>query len=302
MSKWYDDRDLVRELPLRYRVYALYSRLLGAKDSRRVPGGSFLLRVIRKASSMFRASTIARVRGINGLLVVTDFADERVLDVIHEIRGENAEYIVMKALLTEGSTFVDVGANFGTFSLLASQLVGKNGRVIAIEPQLRLVQFIRESIGLSGITNCVVLQSAVSREKGTREFFIPAGDSGRAGFFKSFSGQHQHESTRVPVDTLASLVGDISGSIVVKIDVEGSEMRVLDGANEFIREHRPKIIIEINPSSAAASGVSPVEIVNRLAMLGYDSFSTAESFPAAVPRDSLPLTRQFNLVSRHSGP
>lgn len=301
MSKWYSDRELVSGLPLRYRAYAFYSRLLGARDSRRVPGGSFLLRLLRNASSLFRASTIVRVRGIDGLVVVTDFADERVLDVIHEVRGENPEYLVMKALLIEGSAFVDVGANFGTFSLLASRLVGKSGQVIAIEPQLRLVQFLRESIGLSGITNCVVKQSAVSREKGTREFFIPADDSGRAGFFESFSGLEKHDSTRVPVDTLGSLVGEISSSLVVKIDVEGSEMRVLDGANEFIRTHRPAMIIELNPLSAAASGASSIEIVDRLVQLGYDWFSTAESFPAVVSSESLPLERQFNLVARHGG-
>lgn len=297
MSKWYCDRDLVRALPLRYRAYALYSRLFGAKDSRRVPGGSFLLRFIRSASSTFHSSTVARVHGIDGLVVVTDFADERVLEVIHEIRGENPEYRVMKALLTEGSTFIDVGANFGTFSLLASRLIGTKGRVIAIEPQPRLVQLIKESIGLSGATNCIVKQSAVSRESGTREFMIPVGDSGRAGFFKSFSGQRAHETTHVPVDRLARVVGQVSAPVVLKIDVEGSEMRVLDGANEFIRAHRPAIIVEINPESAAAAGTSTIEIVDRLDRLGYEFFSTTESFPANVRRDSLPLRRQFNLVA-----
>ena len=251
---------------------------------------------------MFRASTIGRVRGIDGLVVVTDFADERILEVIHEIRGENPEYLVMKALLTEGSTFVDVGANFGTFSLLASRLVGKKGRVIAIEPQLRLVQFIKESIGLSGVTNCLVKQSAVSRDKGEEEFLIPVEDSGRAGFFESFSGQVEHAKIRVPVDTLGSLVGEVRGNVIVKIDVEGSEMRVLDGANEFIRAHCPAIMIEINPASAAAAGVSPIEIVGRLAQVGYDSFSTVESFPAVLSRDSLPLMRQFNLVATKRNP
>lgn len=297
MMKWYSDRELVTELPFRYRAYALYSRLFGAKDSRRVPGGSFLLRFIRSASSMFRASTIARVHGIDGLVVVTDFADERALEVIHEIRGENPEYRVMKAWLSEGSTFIDVGANFGTFSLLASRLVGKTGWVIAIEPQPRLARYIKESIGLSGITNCTVKQSAVSAEKGTSEFLVPVNDSGRAGFFESFSGRRPHESTRVPVDTLGSLAGDLSDSIVMKIDVEGSELRVLDGATEFIRARHPAILIELNPESAAASGFSTVDIVDRLTQLGYDSFSTAESFPDALLRDSLPLSRQFNLAA-----
>jgi len=237
------------------------------------------------------------VHGIDGLVVVTDFADERILDVIHEIRGENPEYTVMKAMLSEGSTFIDVGANFGTFSLLASRLVGPKGQVIAIEPQLRLVQFIRESIGLSGITNCVVKQAAVSRETGTREFHIPAGDSGRAGFFASFSARREHESSRVPVESLTSLIGSPRGSVVLKIDVEGSEMRVLDGANEFLRINHPAIIIELNPWSAAAAKTSTREIVDRLLGLGYRTFYDVSRFPNEIQPELIPRDRQLNIVA-----
>ena len=117
--RWCEDPALVRELPARYRAYAWYSRMAGSNTSRHVPGGSFLLRTLKSLGS----TTKARIRGIDGLTVVTDFADERILEVIHEIRGENPEYRVMRSLLSPGGTFVDVGANFGTFSLLASRQV-----------------------------------------------------------------------------------------------------------------------------------------------------------------------------------
>jgi hypothetical protein len=172
--RWCEDPALIRELPVRYRAYAAYSRLAGSKRSRRVPAGSFLLRALKTVGRVAGLSTKARIRGIDGLTVVTDFADERILEVIHEIRGENPEYRVMQSLLSPGATFVDVGANFGTFSLLGSRLVGVSGKVIAIEAQARLTAMIAESVASSGVTNCEIVNAAAGRTKGPRPFSCPA--------------------------------------------------------------------------------------------------------------------------------
>jgi FkbM family methyltransferase len=297
--KWYDDPDVVANLPFRYRAYAAYSSLVGAAGSRRVPGGSFMLRMLRNASSLAGASTIARIRGIDGLTAVTDFADERVLDVIHEIRGENPEYGVMKSLLSEGATFVDVGANFGTFSLLASRLVGPFGNVIAVEPQERLAALVEESLMLSEVHNCKVERVACGSAAGARTLFVPADDSGRAGFFEGFSGRAGHSAQQVQVTTLDALLGQhrVSGQLMIKIDVEGSETDVLDGAEATIRTLNPSIIVDLNPWRAVAAVHAPKEIIDRLTSYGYSSFTTAESYPQlSDPRD-LRLDRQSNLIA-----
>jgi FkbM family methyltransferase len=297
--KWYEDRELVRELPRRYRAYAFYSRLAGRKDSRRVTGGSFLLRILERASSLSRRSTIVRIKGIDGLTVVTDFADERVLEVIHEIRGENSEYGVMKGLLSGGDTFVDVGANFGTFSLLASRIVGQSGRVFAIEPQPGLGVFVRESLELSRVSNCELIPAACGSKVTGSKLLVPDGDSGRAGFFPAFSAQKPHKAVDVPVHTLDSLLADgqCPGRMVLKIDVEGSEIDVLDGAVETIRTRRPAIMIELNPWSARAAGKGAREVVERLEASGYTKFATAVSYPNMIQVKDLPLDRQLNLVA-----
>ena len=297
--KWYEDSQLVDELPLRYRAYALYSRIAGRKDSRRVTGGSFMLRLLKRASSLAGTSTIARIKGIDGLTVVTDFADERVLEVIHEIRGENPEYAVLKGLLSEGDTFVDVGANFGTFSLLASRIVGATGRVIAIEPQPELASMIRESLLLSHVSNCEVHQIASGAELGEASLLVPRDDSGRAGFFPAFSGKASHQSMTVPVGTLdAMLTGNSRpGKLVIKIDVEGSEIDVLNGGAETIHDRRPAILIELNPWSARAAGRTPRDVVAALESFGYSTFATAESWPRTIDSQALPFDRQLNLVA-----
>lgn len=298
-TKWYDDRRLVDALPLRYRAYALYSHLAGDSRSRRVAGGSFLLRLLKEASSLTGASTVAPVRGIDDLTVVTDFADERVLEVIHEIRGENPEYAVLRGLLSEGDTFVDVGANFGTLSLLASRLVGSRGSVIAIEPQPRLADLIRQSAELSRITNCKIEKIACGAQSGEATLLVPDDDSGRAGFFSGFSGAKPHKSISVPVAPLDSLLSkrECPGNMVIKIDVEGSEIDVLDGAREIVLARHPAILIELNPWSARAAGRSSRDVVGKLEALGYSTFATAESYPAPILVSDLPLDKQINLVA-----
>ena len=297
--KWYEDSDLVAELPIRYRAYAAYSSLLGTGSSRRVPGGSFLLRLLRDVSSLAGTSTRARIRGIDGLTVVTDFADERVLEVIHEIRGENPEYRVMKSLLSDGATFVDVGANFGTFSLLASRIVGTSGKVIAVEPQERLAAMIEESLTLSDIQNCSVERVACGSASGERTLLVPADDSGRAGFFDGFSGRPGHAKQNVMVMTLDALIERHRGSppALIKIDVEGSEMDVLDGAESTIRNFMPAILVELNPWSAEAAGRTTHEVMKRLASLGYRSFSSTEAYPRKLDPREVRGDKQVNVVA-----
>lgn len=297
--KWYEDPDLVAELPLRYRAYAAYSALLGTGSSRRVPGGSFLLRILRDASALAGTPTIARIRGIDRLTVVADFADERVLEVIHEIRGENPEYEVMKSLLSDGDTFVDVGANFGTFSLLASRIVGASGTVIAVEPQERLAAMIEESLMLSEIQHCKVERVACGSASGERTLLVPVDDSGRAGFFAGFSGRPGHTEQRVMVTTLDALLERHRGTppTLIKIDVEGSEIDVLDGAESTIREFMPAILVELNRWSAEAAGRTTHEVMERLRSLGYSSFSSTEAYPRKLEPHELREDKQVNVVA-----
>jgi FkbM family methyltransferase len=296
---WYEDAQLVDRLPLRYRAYARYSRLVGSRDSRRVVGGSFLLRVLRRISHATGLGSVVPIHGIDGLVVYADFNDERILDVIHEIRGENPEYRVMSQLLKPGDTFIDIGANFGTFSLLASRLVGDNGKVIAIEPQPRLADLISKSLKASEVMNCEIIRAACGSEPGTAELLIPLDDSGRAGMFAGFSGRWRHERVSAGVIMLDDLVDSVSSSsaVMLKIDVEGSEFNVVEGGRRLIESTRPSLLIEMNPWTAGAAGRSPSELLGLLQSLGYQRFVTMESFPHELDLGEIDLERQSNVLS-----
>jgi FkbM family methyltransferase len=144
-------------------------------------------------------------------------------------------------VLTPGQTFWDVGAHIGYVSLFASKLVGPTGTVHAFEPDLLNAQRLHANIRLNSISNVKVHQVAVSDITGTAAFY----QHNRTG-----SLLPQEDSQRVMVDctTLDAMLTDLPMPDVIKIDVEGGELRVLFGASRVLAR-RPILIVELQSES-----------------------------------------------------
>jgi len=144
------------------------------------------------------------------------------------------------AVLQEGMTVLDVGANTGCFTLLASRLVGTAGRVVSLEPIGENYRCLEKTIEANGLTNATPLQVAVGDRDGELEITL-AEDSGQHSAVLERSG----ERVLVPVRTLDSLVAELGLERVdfIKVDVEGMEPEVLHGARETIRRFRPHLAV-----------------------------------------------------------
>ena len=103
----------------------------------------------------------------------------------------------------------------------------------------------------------------------------------------------------VEVVTLDSVISrdPLNGRLFIKIDVEGSELRVLAGGKQIISTHKPVIMVELNPWSARAADGSTSALIDMLANLGYRSFSTTTLFPRQLQRSDIPLEGQHNLLA-----
>src|SRR6267143_2966592 len=146
------------------------------------------------------------------------------------------------AAITPGTVVYDVGANVGIYSLLASSRTGHSGKVFAFEPLERNVRYLRRHMQLNGVENCVVLQTAVCNEEGTRQFSGASWDSHMGRL--STEGE-----ILVPSITLDNCIYGEKGlppPNVLKIDVEGAEMELLQGANRALAEFHPKIFLEMH--------------------------------------------------------
>lgn len=181
--------------------------------------------------------------------------DMRYLPLSHAHLGSiafgNLETAVQEAMvrhLGPGGVFYDIGANLGFFSLLGAHLVGVDqGRVYAFEAAPDNARAIRGNVELNGISNVTVIDKAVSSHSGTGRLQIV--DDQSWSKLEEY-GQHPYTERTIDVELVAidDLLreGQLAPPTVVKIDVEGAEIAVLDGMRETLKRHRPAVICELH--------------------------------------------------------
>jgi FkbM family methyltransferase len=157
---------------------------------------------------------------------------------------------IVSEIVRKGDVVWDVGANVGLFSFAAAALAGKEGRVVAIEPDTWLAGLLRRSAARVSVSSAAVdvLPAAVSDRVGVAALKIAL--RGRASnHLASAPGSTQAGGFRdiqfVPTFTLDALLEDFSAPKFVKIDVEGAENRVIRGASKMLNEARPVIACEV---------------------------------------------------------
>ena len=153
------------------------------------------------------------------------------------------EYELFRQLIQYGQTVIDVGANIGTHSLAYSQLVGPSGLVLAFEPQPVVSSILGMNALINQALNLRVCTSPLLdiHEKCT----IPNYDYLQRGNFGDVSFEHA-ENYNNPMVLFSSCLDDyaLSACHFIKIDVQGAELRVLQGARELINKYRPILYVE----------------------------------------------------------
>jgi FkbM family methyltransferase len=150
--------------------------------------------------------------------------------------------------LGRGGVFYDIGANVGFFALLGAHLAGLHeGRVFAFEAAPDNADAIRINARLNGIENVTVIDKAVSARPGRARLQVV--DDQSWSKLEEY-GEHPNTEQVLTVDTVSvdDLVerGELPPPTVVKIDVEGAEIAVLEGMRQTIDDHRPAIICELH--------------------------------------------------------
>jgi FkbM family methyltransferase len=158
-----------------------------------------------------------------------------------------------RQFVNPGDTIWDIGANVGLFAIAAAQKAGPNGSVIAIEPDPWLAALLERTADAQPSTaaSIQILQVAVSNQVGVETFFIAKRN--RASSHLAAIPEHSQaggtrETLQVQCITLDSLLNQIPNQTppptLIKIDVEGSELDLLNGAHRLLSEVRPIIMCE----------------------------------------------------------
>jgi FkbM family methyltransferase len=136
-----------------------------------------------------------------------------------------------------GAVIFDIGAHVGFYTLLASVLVGRNGKVFAFEPLPRNLEYLYRHLQINGIENVHVVEAAVSDSSGTSQF-----EEGR----DSSTGRlERHGTLRVRTVCMDERMrsGEVCPPDCIKIDVEGGELGVLRGCRSILARYRPTVFL-----------------------------------------------------------
>jgi FkbM family methyltransferase len=177
--------------------------------------------------------------------------------------------------LPVGGVFYDIGANVGFFSLLASRFAGASARVYAFEPAPDSAAAIVLNASMNEFENITVIAKAVGARAGTARLQLV--DDQAWSVLEDY-GRHPGTTSVLEVETVAidELVrsGELRPPSLVKIDVEGAELAVLEGMRETIAAHHPAIICELHGTHHA--------FLAAVRELGY----RASNLDAATPLDT----------------
>jgi FkbM family methyltransferase len=186
----------------------------------------------------------------------------------------------VRKLLRSGQKVIDIGANYGVYTLPMAQKVGSSGHVWAFEPTLSTAQILAKGIKENAFAQVTLEQKAVSSESGTAQLLLhrdPEGNSIIHG--QSAAG----ESETVLLVTLDECMDRYRWADIelIKIDAEGEENNIVKGGRRFFADLEPLVQYELRQATDMN-----FELIRDFAALGYDSYRLVPGLNILVPFDA----------------
>ncbi len=227
-----DEQD--RELRLRVLHDFLYEAI--SFTSLAIPYTSFL-RSLRERLHPVGVREIRLAEMESGLKFQVDLGDRLGCDIYYGYYQEYFDSQLFLSLLDSESIFLDIGANFGYYAVTATKSIGKKNSVHAFEPNENVYELLQKNVEINGVRETVCThQICVGAEDGEVDFYITE-ESSFSGM--SSTGRAKlREKVKVPIRSLDSILPQLGLSQIdaIKIDVEGYEFAVLQGAKETLRK------------------------------------------------------------------
>lgn len=239
---------------------------------RAMPAGRYRLmnQLCRRSNALF----IKRMPdSLGGYLFTCDLRDAISREVCFTGGYEPQETALVRAIMKPGMCFVDVGANWGYFTLLAAHLVGPRGRVLSLEPDPRLFAKLEENLRRNRIDQVTALPIAAADEAGN---LLLGGYDEHSGNFGLSSlvhgGLNPSQSFRVASDAIDRILDrhQLDSVDLMKIDIEGAEALALIGLKQSLASGRIKrLLLELHPAQLREMGSSTQAVMQLLLQSDY---------------------------------
>jgi len=211
---------------------------------------------------------------------------------------EPQETAIVQAVLAPGATFVDVGANWGYFTLLAASRVGPRGSVVALEPDPRMCNALRANVALNRLTNVTMLEVAATERGGSVRLLGFDPSAGNYGVSRVTSESVERPGTftvaaKALDDVLVGL--GLTRVSLLKMDIEGGEIRALAGLRRSLETGVvERLLLEVHPRQLEEAGGSVREVFELLERAGFRGWRVDHS-PRATRRAA--YARHLNVRS-----
>ncbi len=269
------------------------------------------VRPLRLQEAILPPSTPDRVEPISrdgAMIVVKAGGNEWKLDptmyvdgeILREGRFEWSSVRWLPQVVRKGDTVLDVGANFGFYTVLLSKIVGEDGQVVAFEPSERFRTRLQDHLARNRIRNAEVRAFGLSDTQERLELF-GGGDSATLKWHDDAVAPSYTEWIELrPLDKVWPSLG-LDRVDFLKVDIDGAEPFFFRGAEKTIRVHRPKMLVEFMEIALMRSGYSVRDLAHFLDSCGYllVSEATGRSWTSAAAflRDAANCSHSINVFA-----
>ena len=207
---------------------------------------------------------------------------------------EPEEVQVMLRAIQPGDFVVDIGAHVGFFTCLFASLVGPTGTVLAFEPEAGNFYRLQTNIARNGFTNVVVRNEVLWSKPEDVTFWFNSDTAGGHCVWDPGTWLHGGKSKANPrpstrrATTLDNELVGLERVKLIKIDTEGADQRILQGAVRTLNWFKPYVITELNPFGSQSLGCSNESFREYMRDFGYDIFllHSEGKLPSLVPQES----------------
>jgi len=206
----------------------------------------------------YKMKTISHDTGISSELLIYGNHDPLTTEIILDE-------------LSEGMICIDIGSNIGYYALLESKKIGKNGNVLAIEPSPENFSTLVYNIKLQNDQNINAFNFAIGDKNDEIEFLISKKSNWSKVKDENDIIESEDKIIKIPLKTLNSFVKDnqLEKIDLLRMDVEGYENNIIDGAIEVLTKFKPKIMVEIHKMIMGKKKTR--EILEKLKKLNYEN-------------------------------
>jgi len=249
--------------PLFVKVTQKITKAMSGKGLGKILGISFIYKFIYR--KMAPREMVLNIQGNKMYVYGRDMGVASFL--ISKGVHEKYETKLFKDLIKPGMVVVDIGANIGYYTLIAAKLVESKGKVYAFEPEPNNYRLLIKNIEVNGYNNVIPIQKGVSNKPGKTKLFISKTVLSSLSFSED-NVPEKKEFVMVETITLEKFFED-SKVDFIKMDTEGAEGLIIEGAGKVLKKNDLKIAMEFWPYGLKNLGTDPLKLLHKFQNHGF---------------------------------